>query len=52
MHTWEGSMLLFLTNLPPDTCMSHGIIQTTLTVTDTPVFICVYYHMILHIAIV
>jgi hypothetical protein len=29
MHTSEGSMLLFLTNLPPDTCMSHGIIDTT-----------------------
>jgi hypothetical protein len=52
MHISEGNMLPFLTNLPPDTCMSHGIIHTALTVTDTPARICVQHHMILHIAIV
>ncbi len=41
MHTSEGSMLPYLTYLPSDTCMSHGIIHTTLTVTDTPAIICV-----------
>jgi hypothetical protein len=41
MHTLEGNMLPFLTNLPPDTCMSHSIIHTILTVTDIPAIICV-----------